>query len=257
MLRWHRSGVLWAVVSLLFGWLAMAGLDAQTRPVQKSPRSSSAKQNASVPGEEKGVFKILVDGEPKGTEEFAITPQNGKIVARGKIHLAIARDEKPVEYLIETELQLQPNYDPIQYTLSQKFSGNTAAIKMNFTAGKAKVEFNTGSGTERREFDLAPDVTLLDDNIFHQYCLLVRRYNFDKGGLQEFSAFIPQESIGGILHMILKGDETVPVNNKPVTAQHLLVDTNDLKLDVYVTGSDHRLVKIVVPTANVVVERVE
>lgn len=35
--------------------------------------------------------------------------------------------------------------------------------------------------------------------------------------------------------------------------QHLLVDTNDLKLDLYVEGNQHRLVKMEVPSSKVVV----
>lgn len=99
-------------------------------------------------------------------------------------------------------------------------------------------------------------MAILDDNVFHHYALLARRYDYDRGGLQEFYAFIPQESIGGILHMTLKGDEKVEVNGKSMAVQHLLVDTKDLQLDLYVDGPNHRLVKLVVPSSNVVVERI-
>jgi hypothetical protein len=87
--------------------------------------------------------------------------------------------------------------------------------------------------------------------------LLARRYDYDRGGLQEFSAFIPQESVGGVLRMMYKGDEIIQVGGKALSVQHLVIDTSDLKLDLYVEGENHRMVKLEVPSSNVVVERVD
>ncbi|MFI5173459.1 MAG: hypothetical protein ACHQKY_01275 [Terriglobia bacterium] len=222
---------------------------------KKQAAPQGAKTTAPLAGIEKGTFNIYVDAEQKGTEEFDLEPVGNQFVAKGKIHLTITRDENPVQYFIETELVLKPDYDPVRYSMAQKFDGNTSSIIMTFQANKATADFKTGSGTETRDYQLTPGVALLDDNVFHHYALLARRYNYDKGGLQEFSAFIPQESIGGILHIIYKGDETIDVGGKGVPVQHLLVDTNDLKLDLYVEGKEHRMVKMEVPSSKVVVVR--
>jgi len=227
-------------------------------PAQEKKGSSTQKSKTGpqVQGSEKGSFKIFVEGQQKGTEEYEIVPAGNRFVAKGKIHLTITRDEKPVQYFIDSELEMQPDFDPIRYTMVQKFEGNSASIKMVFGNGKATAEFMTGSGTERRDYQLAPEVAVLDDNVFHQYALLAQRYNFDRSGLQEFPAFIPQESIGGILHVLYKGDEKIDVNGKTEEAQHLVVDTNDLKIDLYVEGKDHRMVKMEVPSSQVTVVRV-
>lgn len=225
---------------------------AQPKP---DPGSKKARLTPQFSSAEKGSFKILVEGEPKGSEEFEIVPSGSQVLAKGAIRLTVSRGDVPVNYSMQSEVVMKPNGDPISYTMVQKTPGYAATIKMNFTLDKATAEFNTGSGTERREYQLDSDVTILDDNVFHHYILLVHRYDFDKGGLQEFSAFIPQESLGGILRVILKGDERAEIDGKPVDVQHLLVDTNDLKMDLFVEGKDHRLVKIEVPSSKVVVVR--
>lgn len=223
---------------------------------KKDPSTQKSKTAPQVLGSEKGSFQIFVEGQEKGTEEFEVVPVGNRFVAKGKIHLTITRDEKPVQYFIDSELEMQPDFNPIRYTMVQKFEGNSASIKMLFGGEKATAEFITGSGTEKRDYQLAPDVAVLDDNVFHQYALLARRYNFDRSGLQEFSAFIPQESIGGILHVLYKGDEKIEVNGKTEEVQHLVVDTNDLKIELYVEGKDHRMVKMEVPSSQVTVVRV-
>lgn len=232
-------------------------------PVASAQEAGGAKKENTVKkrpglhlsGTEKGLFKIFVEGKQKGTEEFEIGPQGTNFAAKGKIALAILRDEKPIHYSIETELILKPNFDPVRYRLTQKFEENVAGATMEFNPGKTTAEFKMNTSVEQREYQLAPDVALLDDNVFHHYLLLARRYDFDRGGLQEFSAFVPQESLGGILRILDKGDEKTEVGGKMLAVRHLVVDTNDLKLDLFLEGPQHRLIKLQVPSSNVVVIR--
>ncbi|MBZ5554100.1 MAG: hypothetical protein LAO21_15395 [Acidobacteriia bacterium] len=242
-------------VPLIFCLMICAAYGQPPAPSKegKGPAPRKAPSDPQLTGIQKGAFNIYVEDQLKGTEEFGVEPAGNEFVARGKIHLTITRDEKPVQYYIDTELNLKPNFDPIRYSMVQKFEGNTSSIKMTFQDGKATADFSTSVGTEKRDYQLAPGVALLDDNIFHHYALLAERYDYEKGGLQEFPAFIPQESIGGVLHIIYKGDENVDVGGKSMAVQHLLVDTNDLKLDLYVEGNQHRLVKMEVPSSKVVV----
>jgi hypothetical protein len=241
------------------GILVCATYAQSSAPPQEKKQGPphDTKAGPQLGGIERGTFNIYVDAEQKGTEEFDIEPAGNQFVAKGRIHLTIKRDEKPVQYFIESELVLKPNYDPVRYSMVQKFEENTSSIQMTFQEKKATTEFKTGSGAETRDYELTPGVALLDDNVFHHYALLARRYNYDKGGLQEFSAFIPQESVGGILRILYKGDVKMEVEGKTRTAQHLLVDTNDLKLDLYVEGNEHRLVKMEVPSSNVTVVRIK
>jgi hypothetical protein len=245
--------IMW-IVAVVVAPFSTAHLWATSTDKKETPKKK-AKQGPQLSGTEKGVFKIVVDGEEKGTEEFEIAPVGNQFVAKGKIRLTVTRDDKPTQFLIESDLLMQSDYDPVRYTMVQKSDGNTSTAKMEFDRGTANAEFNTGSGSEKRQYQFEPGVALLDDNVFHHYVLLARRYNYEKGGLQELYAFIPQESIGGILRMNYKGDEKIEINGKSTEVQHLIVDTNDLKLDLYLEGPEHRLVKLEVPSSNVVVLR--
>ncbi len=252
----HRIGLVCGCGLLIV--FAASAISAQSTQGAKGSAPTAERKVAKGPqlsGSDQGTFRIIVDGQPKGTEEYQIEPSGDHFISKGTVHLTVTRGDKPVNYLIASELLLKPNYDPIQYSLVEKYEDNVATIKMTFQNGKAAASFDTGSGVEKRNYEFPAGVAVLDDNVFHHYALLAQRYDYDRGGLQEFYAFIPQESVGGILRITLKGDEKVEVNGKSIAVQHLLVDTKDLQLDLYVEGDHHRLVKLVVPSSDVVVER--
>ena len=104
-----------------FGLLAMTGLLVCATYAQSSSPATEKKQVASretlanppLTGVEKGTYNIYVDTEQKGTEEYDLDPAGNQFVAKGRIHLTITRDEKPIQYFIESELVLKSNYDPV------------------------------------------------------------------------------------------------------------------------------------------------
>jgi hypothetical protein len=101
---------------------------------------------------------------------------------------------------------------------------------------------------------LSGDVVVLDDNVFHHYVLLARRYDYSKGGVQEFSAFVPQQFLAGGISVADKGFENVQLGNKTLSLQHLLVDTGEIQISLWL-NKEHELEKISVPKSNVEVLR--
>jgi hypothetical protein len=90
----------------------------------------------------------------------------------------------------------------------------------------------------------SPRVAILDNNLYDQYAILARLYDWQAKGAQTFSVLIPQELTPGSVTVESLGSQDV--NGKKLT--ELQVKTEDLEVDLFLDGN--RLVRIVSPSTN-------
>ncbi|MGB0035112.1 MAG: hypothetical protein WBP79_06530, partial [Candidatus Acidiferrales bacterium] len=90
----------------------------------------------------------------------------------------------------------------------------------------------------------SPRVAILDDNLYHQYVVLARLYDWDKRGSQTFSVLVPQELTPGNIMVDSLGKQDVG----GAKLEELRVKTEDIELDLYLDGQ--KLVRLVAPSAN-------
>jgi hypothetical protein len=217
-----------------FGLLASA---AQKKPVAGS---------VFVP--EKGKFNILLDGKSVGREEYEIFGSGGAWTAHGSTSL------KPPEAVASTvtgTLTLQPDGVPISYEWTSQAEKSNAAHVM-FANGVAKMTLQL-QGARPFEQDLSfssPRIVVLDNNLYHQYGVLARVYDWSKRDTQTFPVLIPQELTPGTITVDWVG--AVSADGK--SYEGLKVITNDLEILLYLDGS-HRLVRLEVPAAKVAIVR--
>jgi len=95
-----------------------------------------------------------------------------------------------------------------------------------------------------------PLVAVLDNNLYHQYAVLARIYDWSKGGEQEFPVLIPQELTPGSIKVLSAG--LASADGK--TYESLKVTTPDLQI-LLLLDSNHRLMRLEVPDAKVSVIR--
>ena len=208
----------------------------------------------SYAGSEQGKFKILFNGEQIGEEKFQILGDGSNFRASAEIHLTVEREKEKVTFHLNPTLQFTRLFEPISYQVVQEAGINKTKARINFKPGRSEVVYETGQEKDSREIELKSDVLVLDDNVFHHYILLTRRYNFLKGGLQEFSAFIPQQFLAGTISVDDKGFEKVTLSDRTLSLQHLLVDSGELQFSLWL-NERHELLKISVPKSNVDVLR--
>jgi hypothetical protein len=220
--------------SVAFGLLASA---AQKKPVAGS---------VFVP--EKGKFNILLEGKSVGREEYEISSSGGGWTAHGSTSL------KPPETAASTvtgTLILQPDGVPISYEwTSQAEKSNSAHVL--FANGVAKMTLQL-QGARPFEQDLSFSsslVVVLDNNLYHQYAVLARVYDWSKRGTQTFPVLIPQDLTPGTITVDWVG--AVSADGK--SYEGLKIMTNDLEIVLYLDGN-HRLVRLEVPSAKVSVVR--
>jgi hypothetical protein len=212
--------------------------------------TASAKNPAAPPIfiPDKGKFAIHVDGQIVAREEFEIAPAGGGWIARGTTELKVP---KTTPSLVTGTLTMQPDGTPISYEWSSQ-AEQTNGAHILFANGIAKVTLEM-QGARPFEQDMsfgAPLVAILDNNLYHQYSVLARLYDWQKRGPQVFPVLIPQELTPGSITVEATGSATAGGK----TYEGLRATTSDLEVLLYL-DKDHRLDRLEVPSAKVSIVR--
>ena len=202
---------------------------------------------APVFAPDKGRFSIKVDAQTVGEEEFEISPSGAGWVATGATELKAATGATK----ITGTLVLQSDGAPISYDWVAQ-AGKTNGAHVLFANGIAKVTLEM-QGARPFEQDLTfgtPLIAVLDHNLYHQYAVLARVYDWSKRGSQNFPVIIPQDLTPGTITVESTGSASSGGKNY----EGLRVTTSDLEI-LLMLDSSHRLMRIEVPSAKVSVIR--
>jgi hypothetical protein len=195
---------------------------------------------------EKGKFHVLVNGQEVGKEDFEISRNGSNWIARGTSEI---QSQQGAIHLTGT-LDLRPDGAPVKYEWSMQgakkasasiaFSGPTATIELHLDGAKPFTQQFTFT---------SPKIAVLDNNLYYQYAVLARLYDWTKQGVQTFSVLVPQEMTPGAVTVASLGKQDV--NGKQM--DELQVKTEDIELDLYLDNG--RLVRIAVPSSNAEIVR--
>jgi hypothetical protein len=225
-------------------------------------KKGEAAPGALVP--DKGKFTIKLDGKTVGHEEFEISPSGGGWLARG------TADIKPPEGAaskITGSLTLQPDGAPISYNWTLQ-AEKTNGAHILFTNGVAKITLEMQGSRPCTEDEIkdphrtqpcffeqnlsfdSPLIAVLDNNLYHQYAVLARVYNWSKRGAQTLPVLIPQELMPGSVTVQSTGPSTADGQ----AYEGLKVTTSDVEI-LLLLDNNHRLMRLEVPAAKVSVIR--
>lgn len=230
-------------------------------------------------GHEQGHFKIFLAGEEVGYEDFEISELSENFKATGSIELTVSRklpeeypndldtdldDEDFPEPLPRTPQQPGPSvtfrvrallrfnelFEPTFYEVVQDSGPDRMRAKVKFLPDRSQVTFSSDDGTDQKRIELKKDVAVLDDNVFHHYLILAKRYDFTQGGIQEFSAFMPQQFLAGGIRIVDLGEEEIQIEDQSYNLRCLMVDTGELQVKLWI-DKKYKLKKVAVPAAKV------
>jgi len=91
---------------------------------------------------------------------------------------------------------------------------------------------------------------VLDNNLYDQYAILGRIYDWEAKGKQSFPVLIPQDATPGSIEVESLGPKVVDGAHLEV----LRVHSTDLEIEIYFDAKFH-LVRLEVPAAKVVIVR--
>lgn len=226
--------------ALLILSCAIAGLADQ--------KKKAAVPSLSVFAQDQGKLSVKLDGKTVGHEEFEITPSDGGWLARGNAEIKTAQGAASK---VTGTLTLQPNGAPITYQWTSR-ADKTNAANIVFDNGVAKMTLQMqGAHPFDQTFTFnTPLIAVLDNNLYYQYGVLARLYDWSKRGPQTFPVFIPQELMPGTITAEATGSATIDGKSY----EGFRVTTTDLEVDLYL-DANHRLMRLEVPSAKVSVVR--
>jgi hypothetical protein len=196
---------------------------------------------------DKGKFKILVNGQPAGTEDFSLSANGSNWIARGNAEIQTPQGAAHVT----GNLELRPDGAPVRYEWTMQ-GAKKAASTIVFNGATANVELRMeGARPYTQQFTFNSDrVIVLDNNMYDQYAILARLYDWDKKGAQTFSVIVPQEMTPGSVTVESLGKQDAGSGEK---LEQLRVKTEDIEISLFLDGQ--RLVRIVSPSANAEIVR--
>jgi len=231
-----RRGI---IVAGLF--VAVLGAVMLARADKKGPAGS-----IFVP--DKGKLNILIDGKSIGHEEFEITPNGETWIAKGTTKVSM---EGAPATTVTGSLTLTPDGSPVSYVWTSQ-TDKTNGAHIVFANGIAKMTLEM-QGARPFEQDLTfgtSRIAVLDNNLYHQYAVLARLYDWNSKGLQNFSVLIPQELTPGTITV----DSVGAINAGGKSYEGLKVVTTDIEMVLYL-DSNHKLMRLEVPASKAAVVR--
>jgi hypothetical protein len=221
--------------------LLVAGLLAVSLSAQKKTQSGLFVSD-------KGKFTINLDGKSIGHEDFEIAPSGAGWVAKGTTSVSLP-EAGPSK--VSGTLALQSDGSPISYEWTSQ-ADKTNGAHIIFVNGVAKITLEM-QGARPFEQELtfnSPLITVLDNNLYHQYAVIGRIYDWSKGGSQVFPVLIPQELTPGTITLESAGS----TSSGGKTYEGLRVTTADLEI-LLLFDASHRLMRLEVPAVKVSVVR--
>src|SRR2546430_903524 len=198
--------------------------------------------------QDKGKLTIKLGGKTVGQEEFEIAPSGGGWLAKGPAEIPPPEGSASK---VSGSLTLQGDGAPIRYEWSAQ-AEKTNGAHVLFANGVASITLEM-QGARPFQQDLtfnSPLIAVLDNNLYHQYAVLARIYDWSKRGVQTFPVIIPQELTPGTITV----QSTGSASPDGKTYEGLKVTTSDLEILLLLDGN-HRLMRLEVPDAKVSVVR--
>jgi hypothetical protein len=190
---------------------------------------------------DKGKFRIMVNGQQVGKEEFEIGPSGSDWVAHGTSEIQAPKGSSHVT----GTLNLKPDGTPARYEWSTDGPKKASSVIV-FNGVVANVELRVeGARPYTQQFTFSsPHIVVLDNNLYHQYAILFRLYDWDKKGVQSFSVLVPQEITPGSITVESVGKQDVG----GASLEELRVKTEDNEIDAFFDGP--KLMRLLAPSAN-------
>ncbi len=197
---------------------------------------------------DKGTFMIYQQGHRIGQESFDISLVNGAGKVTSHTRYKINRDNGPVDITLESTLVLDPHLVPRSYQLTSEVNHTRQGLKVDFKPRLAVCDFDYGSEKKTQAAIVPAGATVIDENVFSHWAMLLTRYDQKKKGPQSFTVFVPQmgkEGVGQVT-IDLVGREKVELATRSIKANHFSIRSSNLVLDAW-QDSMGRVVKITSP----------
>jgi hypothetical protein len=162
---------------------------------------------------ESGKFLIYQAGKQIGHEVYRHEREAEREVWSGHVEL----DTLGLHLKQDPRLILGPG-GPARLEIGYNVDGREGSFRFEFGAKSYTLTRTGSAGEEREEHPLPPDPVILSNNVLHYNILLARRYDWKKGGRQEFTA-LPDTAV--VLEA--RADDGFRLSGRPLVLKHLVL----------------------------------
>lgn len=214
----------------------------------KPTRLRAADSTASFTPD-KGKFRILLSGSEVGTEEFEISSDGDNWIARGEA--VVKGGQGAADQRSSGQLRFAADGTPLHYEWSAQ-AGQKVTGKVDFANSTAKTTTNVpGKKPLMQDFQFdSPHIAVLDNNLYDQWAIIARLYDWNAKGAQSFPVIIPQDVTPGMITVESEGQKSTEGGEFDA----LRVSTSDLQVELFFDAK-HHLARLEVPAAKVVIVR--
>jgi hypothetical protein len=219
-----------------------------SQPVVALASATAPAGAPSVFSPDKGKLRITINAQQIGTEDFEIAPSGDSWIERSSM---TAQAPGGGQIKASGQLRLSADGAPLHYDWSAE-AQKKATGAVDFLSGTAKCVADLGGPAPlKKDFTFpSPRIAVLDNNLYYQFGVLARQYDWKAGGKQTFPVLIPQDMVPGSITVESLG--TQQAGNGKYEA--IRVSSPDLEIMVYVDAG-RRLMRLEVPSSNAVIER--
>jgi uncharacterized protein len=199
----------------------------------KSDAASQARLGDPVPTIDRGKFIVFSGGQQVGTEDFHINANNS-----GESSGELSAGGQTVKFGSQIIL------DPKTLRAHRVVLEQGASLRLVFDVNGADVKL-TGSKEATGQTDA--DAVILENNLWYQHTFLVKRFDAQKGGAQQFKAFAPSLMQTFPITIELKGPLGSFANVTSKLLWYEVTAPGDLRFEV-VTDASGKLVYVGIPS---------
>ena len=197
-----------------------------------------------VTQEKTGKLIVYYGGEESGSEVYSISRQKDQIILSDSSQFSVSG----LSILINLKLVMDTTLVAINLNINGKAPGGPYQINTEFKDGEAKSHIRGGMDTTS-EVPVHQDVLIIPNGIFYPYTFLFQKYDFQKGGTQEFFAYTGPMEVS--LKVDDKGKEEVNFTTSSLELRKLFVNIEGM-VGAYIWANDEgEIYKITIPSQGI------
>jgi hypothetical protein len=185
--------------------------------ISPSLAQTTTSLQGKTPVEKAGKLIVYYAGEESGSEVYSISGQKDKIILSDSSQFSVSG----LSIMINLKLVMDTALNAINLNINGLAPGGPYQINTEFKDGKAKSHIRGGMDTTS-EVPVHQDVLIVPNGIFYPYTFLVLKYDFQKGGTQEFFAYTGPMEVS--LKVDDKGKEEVNFTTASLELRKLFVN---------------------------------
>lgn len=181
-----------------------------------------------------GSFDLYRNGSRIGSESWSwATEASGSAVFTGQCSVEL----DGVSTTIQPKLTLDgATLTPIAYEFEQVQGDQVRRVSTTFDGGRVAQQIEENGMSSKRQLKIKPSDLVVNDDVLSQFLLVVERYDFEKGGTQDFTVFDIKSGRASVAKVMARGLGTVENGSGTFRVRRVTLSFDELLVDVYVDG---------------------